>query len=103
MLEKKQKIFMLTDNKHGLRYIFLSYDNVVDESVADSFEDIFTNAKDNIEYEIFYSGLTECGYTLDILAERRCVPDVDEEREMRVEFATLADQYSISLSVLNQD
>ena len=103
MLEKKQKIFMLTDNKHGLRYIFLSYDNVVDESVADSFEDIFTNAKDNIEYEIFYSGLTECGYTLDILAERRCVSDLDEEREMRIEFASLADQYSISLSVLNQD
>ena len=103
MLQKKQKIFMLTDNKHGLRYIFLSFDNVIDQTIADSFEDIFENAKDNVEYELFYNGLTESGYTLEILAERRCVADPDEERELRIDFAGFADKYSISLNVLNQD
>ena len=57
----------------------------------------------NVEYEIIYCGLTEQGYTLNILAERRCVTDPDDERELRIEFASLADKYSLSLNVLNQD
>ena len=87
MLEKKQKIFMLTDNKYGLRYIFLSYNNAVDASIAKAFEDIFMEAKYEIKYELLYRGLTECGYALDILAERSCMSDTNGEGLLRSQFA----------------
>ena len=103
MLQKKQSIFLLTDKKHGLRYVFISYNNAVNASIAKAIEDIFTEAKDEIKYELLYRGLTECGYMLDILAERDCMPFDDVEIELNLKFKALAREYSISLDALNED
>ena len=103
MLQKKQTIFLLTDKKYGLRYVFISYNNAIDSSIAKAIEDIFTEAKDETKFELLYRGLTECGYMLDILAERDCMPFPDVEHALNSKFKALASEYSISLDALNED